>query len=232
MSRFETSQATCPVCGTTVKFDVVMSVNADRRPDLRAAILDESFQREPCPSCGTSFRVAPDLNYLDVGRGRWIAAHPPAVVAKWLEIEAQDRSIFDQAYGASAARPARELGAGLHARITFGWPGLREKLLAADLELDDVELELLKLAITRSVEDAPLRDDTELRLVAARGDELEFAWLILMTEQVIETLTVPWNAYAEIRADQAWMEFRARFADALYVDLNRFMVASDAPATA
>lgn len=232
MSMFEASQAVCPVCGTGVKFDVVMSVNADRRPDLRAAILDESFQREPCPSCGTSFRVAPDMNYLDVGRGRWIAAHPPAEVTRWPALEVQDRATFDQAYGEGAARPAREVGAGLQARITFGWPGLREKLLVADQELDDVELELLKLAIIRSAEDAALRDDTELRLVAARGNELEFAWLGLMTEQVIETLIVPWAAYDEIRRDANWAELREQFAGALYVDLNRFMVESDAPATA
>lgn len=231
MSMFEATQAVCPVCGAEAKFDVVMSVNADRRPDLRAAILDESFQRQSCAACGASFRVAPDLNYLDVGRGRWIAAHPPAEVSDWLALEDRDRATFDQAYGAGAAQPAREVGAGLQARITFGWPGLREKLLAADQDLDDVELELLKLAIIRSSEEAALRDDTELRLVAARGDELEFAWLGLMTEQVLETLVVPWAAYDEIRRDAGWAELRARFAGALYVDLNRFMVASDAPTT-
>ena len=40
MSLFESAKSPCPKCGTPHAFEVVASVNADRRPDLRAAILD------------------------------------------------------------------------------------------------------------------------------------------------------------------------------------------------
>jgi CpXC protein len=48
MSKFETQTLTCPSCGEAVDFEAVASVNADRRPDLREAILDFSFQRQVC----------------------------------------------------------------------------------------------------------------------------------------------------------------------------------------
>jgi hypothetical protein len=51
MSVFHTETINCPACTTPVQFKLVYSVNADRRPDLRDAIVAGTFQREPCPSC-------------------------------------------------------------------------------------------------------------------------------------------------------------------------------------
>ena len=59
MSVFHTQTVHCPACATPVEFKLVFSVNADRRPDLRDAIVAGTFQRQPCPSCGTEFRVDP-----------------------------------------------------------------------------------------------------------------------------------------------------------------------------
>src|SRR5437879_9048961 len=78
MSMFQTMTVNCPECGTAVDFKAVISVNADRRSDLRAAIIDGSFQRQPCPKCGKDFRLDPELTYVDVGRGQWIAVFPVA----------------------------------------------------------------------------------------------------------------------------------------------------------
>ena len=52
MSLFETTKLPCPLCGTEVSFNAVHSVNADRRPDLRDAIIAGTFQQEACSSCG------------------------------------------------------------------------------------------------------------------------------------------------------------------------------------
>jgi endogenous inhibitor of DNA gyrase (YacG/DUF329 family) len=52
---FRTETVNCPACATPVEFELVFSVNADRRPDLRDAIVAGTFQRQPCPSCGTDF---------------------------------------------------------------------------------------------------------------------------------------------------------------------------------
>jgi hypothetical protein len=225
MSVFEDTKVKCPSCGTEVDFKAVHSVNVDRRPDLREAILDESFQRLECPTCHHNFRLAPDLNYLDVGRGQWFAAHPLDDIARWQEIEQRDREAFDRAYGPQAAPPAREIGAGLHPRITFGWAGLREKILAAELGLDDAILECAKIAILRSLEDAPLRDDTELRLVDKVDDTLVFAWMELATEAVTESLEVPLALYDEIvAAPEPWADLRGELSAGLYVDMNRLLV--------
>src|SRR5437868_10649487 len=99
MSMFRTMMVNCPECGTAVDFKAVISVNADRRSDLRAAIIDGSFQRQPCPKCGKDFRLDPELTYVDVGRGQWIAAFPVAKLGHWKELEDQARATFAQAYG-------------------------------------------------------------------------------------------------------------------------------------
>ena len=69
-------KSSCPACSQFVEFEAVYSVNADRRPDLRDEILAGTFQKEACPKCGESFRLTPELTYLDEERGQWIAAFP------------------------------------------------------------------------------------------------------------------------------------------------------------
>ena len=56
----------CPRCAADNVVSVYDSINAARRPDLRAAILDDSLQRLDCVGCGSPLRVSPSLVYLDV----------------------------------------------------------------------------------------------------------------------------------------------------------------------
>src|SRR5438445_8953366 len=107
MSVFNKVSVTCPSCGSSVEFNAVLSLNADRRPDLRAAVLDGSFQRQACPQCNTEFRLDPQLTYVDVARGLWVAAHPYAKLGQWKALEMQARATFDKAYGANASAAAR-----------------------------------------------------------------------------------------------------------------------------
>ena len=44
MSLFNPAAAQCPNCGTAQDVQLVGSINADRRPDLRQQILDRTFQ--------------------------------------------------------------------------------------------------------------------------------------------------------------------------------------------
>jgi hypothetical protein len=225
MSMFRTMSVGCPACGAAVQFKVVISVNADRRPDLRAAIIDGSFQRQPCPKCSKPFRIDPEMTYIDVGRGQWIAAYPVAKLGQWKDLEAQGRASFAQAYGARAPEAARELGAGLKPRITFGWGGLREKLIVGEHQLDDVILELTKLAIVRTQDSSPLSNETELRLITVEGDKLVMAWIRAQTEQVVEGMKVPRQAYDDIAAHEAhWQELKEELSAGLFVDMNRLLV--------
>ena len=100
MSIFRTVEVTCPSCDGMVVFNLVHSVNADRRPDLRDAILNRSFQRQPCPSCGYEFRVEPEFSYMDMRRGQFLAVWPSVGVEEFEAYEERSRKSFEHAYGA------------------------------------------------------------------------------------------------------------------------------------
>lgn len=225
MSMFRMTPIKCPQCGASVYFRGVVSVNGDRRPDLRAAIIAGSFQRQPCPECGKDFRLDPEMTYIDVGHRQWIAAYPVAKLAHWKELEQEARAMFAQAYGPQAPASARKLGSGMKPRITFGWGGLREKLAAVDHQLDDVTLELVKLAIVRNSESSPLSNENELRFVAVEEEKLVMAWIHAPTEQLVELLNVPRQLYDDIAASEAgWQSLREELSAGAFVDMNRLLV--------
>jgi hypothetical protein len=239
MSLFQTETARCPYCDGSIAFEVVYSVNADRRPDLRAQILDGSFQRETCAGCGKPMRMQPNFAYVDVGRGQWILVEPSAGLATWPELEAAAKETFAIAYGEEASRLAREIGRGLVPRVTFGWAALREKLVCGEAGLDDVALECTKMLMLRGLNEVPMADDVDLRLVeVAAGDragdpagDLVFAWLRSSDEVGTETLTVPRALYAGVAGEpEAWAALRGPLAGGLYVDLNRLLVPADGTA--
>jgi CpXC motif protein len=229
MSMFNVVPLPCPSCGKTVDFNAVISVNADRRPDLRAAILDGSFQREACPQCNKEFRLDPELTYMDVGRGQWIAAYPVAKLPAWQAIEAQVKDTFDRAYGERASRVAREIGAGMTPRLTFGWSALREKLVIVEYELDDVIVELAKTALVRGMDKPPVALHTEMRFLGIQpgteGATMAVAWLNSNDEGVREIFQVPRSLYDGIAADMgAWDLLRTELLEGPFVDMNRLLV--------
>ncbi len=231
MSLFQTETARCPFCRGTIAFEAVYSVNADRRPDLREQILDGSFQREICAGCGKPMRMQPDFAYLDAGRRRWILVEPATGLATWPELEAAAREVFALGYGAGANPVARALGASLVPRVTFGWAALREKLVCDAAGLDDVALECTKLLMLRGLDDAPLADGVDLRLLEATEEELTFAWMRTADEAMTEMLTAPHALYDGVAADPvAWAEIRDALSGGLYVDVNRLLVPADAEA--
>ena len=162
MSLFHSASLNCPKCGTTANVERTASVNADRRPDLRDAIKDGTFQAIQCEKCGMPLRLPPHLTYLDVGRGSWILVEPPSLLEQWPEVEDEVFDVYAHAFGDEAPQIAQEIGEGLRPRLVFGWTALREKLICEDLGLDDTTLELLKMAIMRDVQHPPLADQTEL----------------------------------------------------------------------
>jgi hypothetical protein len=225
MSIFHTVTPRCPSCGAPVAAEWSASVNADRRPDLRDAILDGSFQLVACDACAASFRLPLHLTFLHLERDQWIAARPAEELADWRAAEAEAHAIYDESFGEAASDEAQDLGIGLQARLVFGWPALREKLLCADLDLDDVTLELLKIAIMRSVDDAPLAEETELRLTGGDDETLTFAWMVARTGEPLSSLSVSRDLFDEIGAEpETWDSLRSWFAGVMLVDLRRFLV--------
>ncbi|WP_264214215.1 CpXC domain-containing protein [Leisingera thetidis] len=224
MSLFHPVNLVCPQCEAPVSMMAVGSVNADRRPDLREDILTDRFQDVACGACGESFRLQPQFNYLDAGRGQWIAAMPASRMRDHLELEDEATALFSSSYGTNAPAAAREVGSGLAVRLTFGWPAIREKLLVRQLELDDVIVEMMKLHILRSVETAPLSEGVELRLVDAdeEGDGYVFAWLETASEKFVEYLSVPAELYKAIQDNPSgWDAIRSRLETGPFVDFQK-----------
>jgi hypothetical protein len=224
MSLFKETVIDCPSCARSLSFETVHSLNADRRPDLREAILGSRFQRTSCPHCGAGFRLDCDFTILDVKRGQWIVAAPVAAIAEWEAREAAARAMFARAYGAEAPGLAREIGAKLKPRIVFGWPALREKLLVADLGLDDVALEAVKATVLRASSSIPGRAVSELRLVATDKKDLVLAWQRSYDGAAGPVLAIPRELHDRIAAREegdGWDAFRAGFEGALFVDLKR-----------
>jgi hypothetical protein len=227
MSIFQRTAVVCPTCDQAVEFDLVVSVSADRRPDLREAILAGTFQRHPCPLCGVTFRVEPEFTYIDLGRGQYIGVWPRARRADWRDAAARTQAGFDRAVGALASGDAREIGAGLALRVVFGWPALTEKLLAAGAGLDDRSIEVAKLALLGRLAAAPLPGRRELRLVAVDDAELTFGWVHAEAGQAGGFVQVPRTLIDEIESEpSAWQGLRDDVCEGPVVDFQRDMLAA------
>lgn len=225
MSIFRPTAIACPACDTPVPFALVHSVNAGRRADLRAAILDGSFQRESCPACRHVFRLEPEFTYTDLGRRQFHAVWPAERVTDWRGVEQRSRDTFAQAFGSGAPGAARALGDGLAVRAVFGWPGLEEKLHAAEAGIDDATLELAKIAVLRNLGEMPVGPDAELRLVGQRDETLLLGWIRTATGDPTSEIAVPRAVLAEIEAAPAdWQPLRDQLLAGPFVDLRRMLI--------
>ncbi|GHF47974.1 CpXC domain-containing protein [Seohaeicola zhoushanensis] len=222
MSLFQPLNLICPKCEALITMEAVGSVNADRRPDLRDDIMSDHFQDASCGACGFTFRLQPNFNYLDAGRGQWIAGMPSARMPDYLEIEDEVSDLFATSYGSRAPAAAQAVGTALAVRLTFGWPAIREKLLIRQEDLDDVVVEMLKLDLLRRLPEAPLAPGTELRLIGTTETMLSFVWVETASEEVVGEVLVPRGLYDAIaEAPEAWAPIRAQLVNGPFVDMQK-----------
>jgi hypothetical protein len=224
MSIFHDATMTCSKCGQETVIERSSSVNADVRPDLRAAILDGSFQATDCPKCGERLRLPPHLTFVNFQHDTWIAVEPADQIEDWDAIEDKILPVYDRSFGSGAPKLVRDMTAQVRPRLVFGWPALREKLIAKDLGLDDVTLELLKMAVMRNVNKPPISDETELRLAGGDEKALKLIWYHQVSEQEMAVLDVPRSAYDDVVEDaDAWAPVREKLEGVFLVDLRRFI---------
>jgi hypothetical protein len=220
LSRTRQSCLSCPSCNVSFDAKLYSSINADRHPELRQAILDNSFHRHPC-SCGTNIQLAvEDLNYLDIGRKQWLAIHERSKLGYWRKYEEKTQALFDMALGKDAPKSAREIGAGLSPQLVFGLNALREKLLIHDYGFDDVTMECVKLTIMKEESIAPAAEQ-ELRLTGRKDGALLIELLNTDNQKVVTAFGVPENLYKEIAANQAWVEIAKNLASGPFVDMQK-----------
>lgn len=227
MSVFHTETVNCPACATPVEFKLVFSVNADRRPDLRDAIVAGTFQRQACPSCSTEFRVDPEFTYMELRHGLYIGVWPVAKRGQWQSCAGKTAQTFEEGLGKGASPEAAKLGVGIEPRAVFGWPALVEKLIARQAGIDDRTLELAKVMALRHGSETPIPGQRELRLVEAGADDFVLAWVRPADSQVEKAMRVPRSLIAEIDAEPVpWKALREEVGEGLVVDFQREMLAA------
>lgn len=219
MSLTSNTTLQCPTCEAPIDAQLWDSINADRRPDLRQAVLDRGLHRFTCGSCGTSTRVPPSLVYLDMGRNQVILANPASELGDWKGAVADARNAL--ARGLSALTESNTT-----TRVVFGWAALREQLIIAAAGLDSVDVEVVKLALMRTSPDLLLDDAFELRLVNVDGEVWHLAWLHADTEVPEDFLEVGPDARAGIAPQApAWASVREQLSEELFVDATRLLMA-------
>ncbi|MAY89536.1 MAG: hypothetical protein CML02_22840 [Pseudooceanicola sp.] len=222
MSLFQPHTLTCPSCAALTPVEAVNTVNADRRPDLKQAIADGTFQVFPCSACEAPIRLEPLFNYLEVGAGLWLAAYPARQMPDYLEVEDDVSAVFDETYGDGAPPVARGIGDGLRVRLTFGWPAAREKLLLRANDIDDTLAELLKLDVLRRLPEAPLEPGIELRVTDVSEDKITMRWVDSESEEVIDEFGVARALLDEIAlSPEGWAPVRAQLENGPFVDMQK-----------
>ena len=166
MSVFQTQTMQLPGVRHAVPFKLAFSVNADRRPDLRDAIVAGTFQRQPCPSCGSRIPGRPQIHLHGLRHGLYIGVWPVAKRGQWQAWAARRAETFEEGLGKRRSPEARQARRGSsRPRAVFGWPALAEKIIARQAGIDDRTLELAKVDGA-----APRQRDADPRASAS------FAW--------------------------------------------------------
>jgi hypothetical protein len=171
MSTFVQEQVTC-ACGNVTARDLATSINVSRTPEWRGVILDGTFQRFACPTCGMVAESVIPFIYVDFDRRHYVGVFPIDDEAHWRELEDEPLVAFERNLGAGAPAIARPLGEGFLVRTVFGLDALREKLVILDADLDDTFVEILKLRLLVARTDVVPIAANRLRLVAADATHL------------------------------------------------------------
>lgn len=160
----------CGRCGATLTLALAASANASRDPAIAEAIRAGTFHVATC-ACGGRVVVETEVLYTDLDRGWFIGVFPRAAAAEAVARERDVEAAFVDAIGANAPPAVLGWAGTVRRRVVFGYDALREKVLCADLGLDDRLLEAWKgawLVLTRASGAAV----ADLRLVGVAQDRL------------------------------------------------------------
>jgi hypothetical protein len=208
----------CPSCATPVSCLPLRDIDAERRPALRAAIMERSLGRVTCHACGHGFREEPRFTLVDHAAGLYLAVWPAMEVATWKACAEASETAFAATFAASPGPAFR--------RVVFGWPALREKLLAIGAGIDDTTLELAKLGVIRETRDGRIAGGFDFRLIAIEGEELLLGWIPTGTDAPVDVLGVPRALIAEIESTpRPWQELRDALTGGWFVDYQRSLLA-------
>lgn len=168
MARFDDRALTCPHCQHVAVRTVAVSVDADHGKAQIQEILDGTFQRYSCESCGKKYRADGPLAYLDFDEKRWVGVFPEPDERRWWKLEREPAVAFERNMLEYAPPMVRDWAPGFEIRAVFGLEALREKLVAWAAKIDDRILEAYKLSLLRSMGPYELGPQARPRLRGVR----------------------------------------------------------------
>src|SRR5262245_6304595 len=145
MSQTATHEVRCS-CGAIVSVFCADSINAERHPHMRDAILARTLHVFRCEACLASIVVDKPFVYVDLTRRQLYSVQPQALRAQEREHGQALVEVFERTLGQHAGATARAMfdGDKFQIRLCYGSEALREKLVAHDAGLRDLALEALK----------------------------------------------------------------------------------------
>ena len=166
-------------CGAPVRVFVATSVNAERHPHMRDAILRRTFHVFECGACHQPVAIDKEFLYIDLERREFYGVFPLAAASDPEPCARQIAAAFETALGSgpNVGAPARQLAEGMRVRVCFGLEELREKIVAREAGLGDLALELVKADILATNPELARLGVQTLRLHAV-GEDLRLGMLM------------------------------------------------------
>ena len=126
----------CPMCGELGKAEIFTSVNVTKHKDYRARVLDGELFAWTCPSCGYNARLTYPILYNDM-KHRFMVYLIPKIDRFQLcdkELEEKYSNLRN-----------------ISKRVVSDFNSFKEKIFVLESRLDDMAVELTKVAISQTV---------------------------------------------------------------------------------
>ncbi len=223
MSMQNMQEIPCRNCSASNTIEIYHTVNIGRLPTLKEQILNDKLQSINCKNCGARVRVEPLFPYIDLKNKLWIATRPASEIILWREIEEDSANIFNLSLGPDAPGSTHEMNTDIKPRVVFGWSALKEKLLAHDAGISDVELEMAKVATLKSGAVTIPNTLSNMRLVGFSNEFLILCWFDQTTQKKISNeFHIDYSSINDMRKNpERWANLKEMIDVGLYIDLGR-----------
>ena len=126
----------CPMCGELGKAEIFTSVNVTKHKDYRARVLDGELFAWTCPSCGYNARLTYPILYNDMKHRLMVYLIPKIDRFQLCDKELEEKY--------SNLR-------NISKRVVSDFNSFKEKIFVLESRLDDMAVELTKVAISQTV---------------------------------------------------------------------------------
>lgn len=133
MSNMISKNITCPKCGFQVATKIYQGINVTAEPTLRESVLTEKLFKWKCPACRFEAVLKHPLLYNDV-KNKFMIYLIPNVVSEQL-VDTKLEEEFPET-------------ASVTKRLVSSFNALKEKIMIFEEGLDDMAVELAKLAVS------------------------------------------------------------------------------------